>query len=57
MARDSSIGIANGYELDGPRIEAQWKFSVPFRTAFGPNYSPLQSVADLSGGKVAEAWC
>ena len=51
MGRESSIGIANRYELDGLRIEARWRFSAPFRPDFRPNHSPLQSVPDLSGGR------
>lgn len=49
-------GITNRYELDGPRIEARWNYSVPFRPAFRPNHSSLQSVPDLSGSKAAGAW-
>jgi hypothetical protein len=32
----SSVGIATGYELDGPGIEAQWaRFSAPLQTGPG----------------------
>jgi hypothetical protein len=57
VSRDSSIGMANRYQLEGPRIEARWRFSVQFRPAFRPNHSPLQSVPDLSGGKAVGALC
>ena len=29
MGRDSSDGIATGYGLDGPRIEARWERDFP----------------------------
>ena len=34
VGRDSSIGIANGYGLDGPGIESRWgaRFSAPVQT-------------------------
>ena len=34
MGRDSSVGIATGYGLDGPGIESRWRarFSAPVRT-------------------------
>ena len=38
--RDSSVGIATRYELDGPGIESRWgaKFSAPIQT--GPGAHP-----------------
>ena len=38
--RDISVGIATGYELDGPGIESRWKrvFSAPVQT--GPGAHP-----------------
>jgi hypothetical protein len=37
VGRDSSVGIANGYRLDGPGIEYQWgrDFPHPSRPATG----------------------
>jgi len=37
MCWDSSVGIANRYELDGQGIEYRWKaiFSAPFQTSPG----------------------
>ena len=37
---DSSVGIATGYELDGPGIESRWgaRFSAPVQT--GPGAHP-----------------
>jgi hypothetical protein len=36
--KDSSVGIATRYWLDGPGIESQWgrDFSQPSRPALGP---------------------
>jgi hypothetical protein len=57
--RDSSVGIATGYRLDGPGIEARWKrdFSHMSRPALGLTQPPVQWVPGLSRGKVAEARC
>ena len=40
MDRDSSVGIATGYELDGPGIESRGgrRFSAPVQT--GPGVHP-----------------
>ena len=40
MGRDSSVGIATRYELDGPGIESRWgaRFSAPVQT--GPGAHP-----------------
>ena len=41
MGRDSSVGIATRYGLDGPGIESRWggaRFSVPVET--GPGAHP-----------------
>ena len=37
--RDSSVGIATRYGLDGPGIESQWgaRFSAPVQTDPGAN--------------------
>ena len=39
MGRDSSVGIATGYGLDGPEIESLWRtrFSAPVQTGPGAN--------------------
>jgi hypothetical protein len=48
----SSVGIATGYELDGPGIESQWRrdFSHTFRPALGPTQPPAQWSPGLSRG-------
>jgi hypothetical protein len=54
--RDSSVGIATRYGLDGPWIESPWgrDFSHPSRPALGPTQPPIQWVPGLStGGKLA----
>jgi len=40
VGRDSSVGIATGYGLDGPGIESRWgtRFSTPVQT--GPGARP-----------------
>jgi len=44
VVRDSLVGIAARYTLDGPVIEFQWgwDFQYPFRRALGSTQPPLQ---------------
>ena len=46
MGRDSSVGIATRYGLDGTGIESRWgqDFSHPSRPALGPTQPPVQWV-------------
>jgi hypothetical protein len=52
MGRDSSVGIATGYMLDGPGIESRWgrDFSHTSRQALGSTQTPVQWVPGLSRG-------
>ena len=50
--RDSSVGIATRYGLDGQGIESQWRrdFPHPSRPALRPTQPPVQWVPGLSRG-------
>ena len=58
MGRDSSVGIATRYGLDGPEIESGLgrDFPHPSRPALGPTQPPIQRVPCPSRGKSAGAW-
>jgi hypothetical protein len=58
--RDSAVGIATRYGLDGPWIESRQgrDFTHPSRPALEPTQPPIQWVPGLlPGGKAAGAWC
>ena len=44
VSRDSTVGIATRYGLDGPGIESQWvrDFPHPSRPTLGPNQPSIQ---------------
>jgi len=50
--RDSSVGIATRYGLDGLGIESRWgaSFSAPIQTGRGPTQPSIQWVPSLSRG-------
>jgi hypothetical protein len=52
MGRDSSVGIATRYGLDGPGIESRWgrDFPHPSRPALVPTQPPTQWVPGLDRG-------
>ena len=52
MGRDSSVGIATRYGLDGPGIESRWRrdFPHPSGPALGPTQPPIQCVPGLYRG-------
>ena len=59
VGRDSLVGIATHYGLDGPGIEFQWGRDCPLPSvpALGPIQPPVKFVFGLFfGGKAAEAW-
>jgi hypothetical protein len=59
VGRDSSVGIATRYELDGPGIEFRWgrDFLQPSRPVLGPTQPPIQWVPGLfPRGKATGAW-
>jgi hypothetical protein len=59
VVRDSVVGIATRYGLEGPGIEFRWgrDFSQPSRPTLGPTQPPIRWVTGLfSGGKAAGAW-
>jgi hypothetical protein len=61
VGRDSVVGIATRYGLDGPGIESRWgggrDFPQPSRPALGPIQPPIKWVPGLfPGGKAAGAW-
>ena len=59
MGRDSAVGIATRYGLDGPGVESWWgrDFPRPSRPALGPTLPPIRWVPGLfPGGKAAKAW-
>ena len=59
MGRDSAVGIATSYGLDGSGIEYWWGRDIPHpsRPALGPTPPPIQWVPGFfPGDKAAVAW-
>jgi len=55
VGRDSSVGIATRYGLDGPGIESRWEGDFPHST-WGPPILLHNGFRVFPGGKAAEAW-
>ena len=57
MGRNSAVGIATRYGLDGPGIESRWwaRFSAPVQTGSEAHPDPVQWVPDLFPGR-KEVW-
>jgi len=57
MGRDSSVGIATRYGLDGPGIESWWgaRFSAPVQTSPGAHPASCTMGTGLSQVKAAGA--
>ena len=53
MGRDSAVGIATRYGVDGPGIESWWgrDFPHPSRPALGPTQPPVQWLPGFSRGE------
>ena len=56
--RDSAVGIATRYGLDGPGMESWWRdFPLPSWPVLGPTSPPIRWVPGLfPGGKRTGAW-
>ena len=52
VGRDSSVGIATGYGLDGPGIESRWGRDIPHpsRPALVPTQPPIQWISGFFPG-------
>ena len=60
MGRDSAVGIATRYGLDGPGIESRWGgeiFRILPDQTWGPPSLLYNGYRDFPGGKAAGAWC
>jgi hypothetical protein len=59
VGRDSVVGIATCYRLEGPAIESRWArgFPPPSRPTLGPNQRPVQCVPGVfPRGKATKEW-
>ena len=55
MGRDSSLGVATRYGLDGPRIESGWGWDFPASVQTG-SWAPPTGYRLFPGDKAARAW-
>ena len=58
VGRDSSVGIATRYGLDGTGIESLWEQDFPhsFRPAWGPPSVLNNEYRVIPGGNAAGTW-
>ena len=56
VGRDSSVGIATRYGLDGPGIESCWGQDVPHLSRPGHSASCTMGTESFSRDKAAGAW-
>jgi hypothetical protein len=58
VGRDSSVGIASRFGLDGPGIEFRWRRGFPHRPdrSWDPPSPLYNGYRVFSGGKAARAW-
>ena len=59
VGRDSSVGIATRYGMDGPGIESRWGRRQDFPHPSRPGAHPASYTKDTGsfpGGKAAGAW-
>jgi len=56
VGRDSTIGMATRYGLDGPGIESQWGARFFAHVQTGPGAHPAGGYRVFLGGKAAGAW-
>jgi hypothetical protein len=58
QSRDSSVGIATRYGLDGPGIESRWgrDFLHLSRPSLGPTQPPIQWYRVFPGDTAGGAW-
>jgi hypothetical protein len=59
LGRDSSVGTATGYGLDGPEIESRWvaRYSASVQKGTEAHAASYKiGIGPLSWGKAAWAW-
>jgi hypothetical protein len=59
MGRDSAVGTATRYGLEGPEIESRWDeiFRIRPDLSWGPPSLLYNGYRVFTGGKAAGAWC
>ena len=54
VGRDTVVGTATRYGLDGPEIEYQWERGT--RLTLAPTHLPIHWVSGVSWGNAARTW-